>query len=231
MVTVSPIMMVTSYASIILVSWFGANMIVSSELTTGELTSMLTYCMNILMNLLMVAMVFVMLTMSLASGKRVAGVLNENQRLQIPKTLFTRLRTEALSLTMFHSHTTQKPKTDSQRYQPKIKSGETIGIIGGTGSSKTSLVNLIARLYDVTEGSVKVGGKMFVTMISKLCVTRFRLCSSRMFFSAVQSLTTSDGATKMLQRKNASMPASLPVQMRLSKASPISTTQNRTGRY
>lgn len=110
MVTVSPIMMVTSYASIILVSWFGANMIVSSELTTGELTSMLTYCMNILMNLLMVAMVFVMLTMSLASGKRVAGVLNENQRLQIPKTLFTRLRTEALSLTMFHSHTTQKPK-------------------------------------------------------------------------------------------------------------------------
>lgn len=159
MVTVSPIMMVTSYASIILVSWFGANMIVSSELTTGELTSMLTYCMNILMNLLMVAMVFVMLTMSLASGKRVAGVLNENQRLQIPKTLFTRLRTEALSLTMFHSHTTQKPKTDSQRYQPKIKSGETIGIIGGTGSSKTSLVNLIARLYDVTEGSVKVGGK------------------------------------------------------------------------
>ena len=95
MVTVSPIMMVTSYASIILVSWFGANMIVSSELTTGELTSMLTYCMNILMNLLMVAMVFVMLTMSLASGKRVGGVL----------------------------------------------------------------VNLIARLYDVTEGSVKVGGK------------------------------------------------------------------------
>ncbi len=111
MVTVSPIMMVTSYASIILVSWFGANMIVSSELTTGELTSMLTYCMNILMNLLMVAMVFVMLTMSLASGKRVAGVLNEKSTcLQIPKTLFTRLRTEALSLTMFHSHTTQKPK-------------------------------------------------------------------------------------------------------------------------
>lgn len=85
MVTVSPIMMVTSYASIILVSWFGANMIVSSELTTGELTSMLTYCMNILMNLLMVAMVFVMLTMSLASGKRVAGVLNEKSTLANPE--------------------------------------------------------------------------------------------------------------------------------------------------
>ena len=138
MVTVSPIMMVTSYASIILVSWFGANMIVSSELTTGELTSMLTYCMNILMNLLMVAMVFVMLTMSLASGKRVAGVLNEKSTLANPaKTLFTRLRTEALSLTMFHSHTTQKPeKPILNDINLKIKSGETIGIIGGTGSSK-----------------------------------------------------------------------------------------------
>lgn len=160
MVTVSPIMMVTSYASIILVSWFGANMIVSSELTTGELTSMLTYCMNILMNLLMVAMVFVMLTMSLASGKRVAGVLNEKSTLANPENPVYEVKDGSIEFdNVSFSYSTKAEKPILNDINLKIKSGETIGIIGGTGSSKTSLVNLIARLYDVTEGSVKVGGK------------------------------------------------------------------------
>ena len=160
MVTVSPIMMVTSYASIILVSWFGANMIVSSELTTGELTSMLTYCMNILMNLLMVAMVFVMLTMSLASGKRVAGVLNEKSTLANPENPVYEVKDGSIEFdNVSFSYNTKAEKPILNDINLKIKSGETIGIIGGTGSSKTSLVNLIARLYDETEGSVKVGGK------------------------------------------------------------------------
>ena len=160
MVKVSPIMMVTSYASIILVSWFGANMIVSSELTTGELTSMLTYCMNILMNLLMVAMVFVMLTMSLASGKRVAGVLNEKSTLANPENPVYEVKDGSIEFdNVSFSYNTKAEKPILNDINLKIKSGETIGIIGGTGSSKTSLVNLIARLYDVTEGSVKVGGK------------------------------------------------------------------------
>ena len=160
MVTVSPIMMVTSYASIILVSWFGANMIVSSELTTGELTSMLTYCMNILMNLLMVAMVFVMLTMSLESGKRVAGVLNEKSTLANPENPVYEVKDGSIEFdNVSFSYNTKAEKPILNDINLKIKSGETIGIIGGTGSSKTSLVNLIARLYDVTEGSVKVGGK------------------------------------------------------------------------
>jgi len=160
MVKVSPIMMVTSYASIILVSWFGANMIVSNELTTGELTSMLTYCMNILMNLLMVAMVFVMLTMSLASGKRVAGVLNEKSTLANPENPVYEVKDGSIEFdNVSFSYNTKAEKPILNDINLKIKSGETIGIIGGTGSSKTSLVNLIARLYDVTEGSVKVGGK------------------------------------------------------------------------
>ena len=160
MVTVSPIMMVTSYASIILVSWFGANMIVSSELTTGELTSMLTYCMNILMNLLMVALVFVMLTMSLASGKRVSGGLNEKSTPANPEYPVYVVKDGSIDFDIVSfSYNTKAEKPILNDINLKIKSGETIGIIGGTGSSKTSLVNLIARLYDVTEGSVKVGGK------------------------------------------------------------------------
>lgn len=160
MVSVSPLMMFTIYGSIIAISWFGANMIVGSELTTGELTSMLTYCMNILMNLLMVAMVFVMITMSLASAKRVCGVLNEKSTLSNPENPDYNVpdgSVEFENVYFSYNQTAEKPILSDINL--KIKSGETIGIIGGTGSSKTSLVNLIGRLYDVTSGSVKVGGK------------------------------------------------------------------------
>ncbi|MGN0508411.1 MAG: ABC transporter ATP-binding protein [Ruminococcus sp.] len=160
MVTVSPLMMLTVYACIIAISWFGANMIVGSELTTGELTSMLTYCMNILMSLLMVAMVFVMITMSLASAKRISEVLNEESTLKNPENPDYNIENGSIDFeNVSFSYNTSSEKPILNNINVSIKSGETVGIIGGTGSSKTSLVNLIGRLYDVTGGVVKVGGK------------------------------------------------------------------------
>ncbi len=160
MVSVSPIMMLTVYGSIIAISWIGANMIVGSELTTGELTSMLTYCMNILMSLLMVAIVFVMITMSLASAKRISGVLNESSTLKNPENPDYNVPDGSIdfeNVSFSYSSTSEKPVLNNINLS--IKSGETVGIIGGTGSSKTSLVNLIGRLYDASSGVVKVGGK------------------------------------------------------------------------
>ena len=160
MVSVSPLMMLTVYGCIIAISWFGANMIVGSELTTGELTSMLTYCMNILMSLLMVAMVFVMITMSLASARRISEVLNEESTLKNPENPDYNVENGNIdfeNVSFSYNSTSEKPILNN--INVSIKSGETIGIIGGTGSSKTSLVNLIGRLYDVTDGVVKVGGK------------------------------------------------------------------------
>lgn len=160
MVSVSPLMMLTVYGCIIAISWFGANMIVGSELTTGELTSMLTYCMNILMSLLMVAMVFVMITMSLASARRISEVLNEESTLKNPENPVYNVENGSIdfeNVSFSYNSTSEKPILNN--INVSIKSGETIGIIGGTGSSKTSLVNLIGRLYDVTDGVVKVGGK------------------------------------------------------------------------
>lgn len=160
MVSVSPIMMITTYACIIAISWLGATMIVGSELTTGELTSLLTYCMNILMSLLMVAMIFVMLTMSLASAKRVSAVLSEESTLKNPENPDYNITDGSIvfdNVCFSYNKNSEKPVLNNINLS--IKSGETIGIIGGTGSSKTSLVNLIGRLYDVTSGSVKVGGK------------------------------------------------------------------------
>ncbi|MCI6615939.1 ABC transporter ATP-binding protein [Ruminococcus sp.] len=160
MVSVSPLMMMTVYACIIAISWFGANMIVGSEMTTGELTSMLTYCMNILMSLLMVAMVFVMITMSLASARRITEVLNEESTLKNPENPDYNVENGSIEFeNVSFSYNTSSEKPILNNINVSIKSGETVGIIGGTGSSKTSLVNLIGRLYDVTDGVVKVGGK------------------------------------------------------------------------
>lgn len=159
-VSVSPLMMLTIYGSMIAISWFGANMIVVGELTTGELTSMLTFCMQILMSLMMLALIFVMLTMSLASAKRIAGVLNEKSTLTNPENPDFDVPDGSIvfeNVIFSYSEKSEKPVLNNINLN--IKSGETIGIIGGTGSSKTSLINLIGRLYDVSSGSVKVGGK------------------------------------------------------------------------
>lgn len=160
MVSVSPLMMMTVYGCIIVISWFGANMIVGGEMTTGELTSMLTYCMNILMSLLMVAMVFVMITMSLASARRITEVLKEESTLKNPENPDYNVENGSIEFeNVSFSYNTTSEKPILNNINVSIKSGETVGIIGGTGSSKTSLVNLIGRLYDVTDGVVKVGGK------------------------------------------------------------------------
>lgn len=155
-----PIMQLTVYTCILLISWLGAKMIVGSTLTVGQLTSLLAYCMNILMSLMMLSMVFVMITMSIASMKRVAEVINEESDLKNPEKPEYRVANGSIEF----KHVNFAYKEGSQEYVLKdidlsIKSGETIGIIGGTGSAKTSLVNLISRLYDVTEGQVLVGGK------------------------------------------------------------------------
>ena len=154
-----PLMQFTVYACILGLSWLGAKMIVSGNLTTGELMSLLTYCMNILMSLMMLSMVFVMVTMSIASARRVAEVINEKPDLADPESPVT----EVPDGSIVFDHVDFSYKKGSTEPVLKdinlaISSGETIGIIGGTGSAKSSLVNLISRLYDVTDGSVKVGG-------------------------------------------------------------------------
>lgn len=155
----SPLMQFTVYACILLISWLGAHMVVSSTLTTGDLMALLTYCMNILMNLMMLSMVFVMISLSLASARRISEVLNEQSTLHNPKEPLYDVPDGSISfkhVTFRYSDTAETPVLSDINID--IKSGETIGIIGGTGSSKSSLVNLISRLYDTDTGSVIVGG-------------------------------------------------------------------------
>lgn len=155
----SPLMQFTVYACILLISWLGAHMVVSSTLTTGDLMALLTYCMNILMNLMMLSMVFVMISLSLASARRINEVLNEQSTLHNPKEPLYDVPDGSISfkhVTFRYSDTAETPVLSDINLD--IKSGETIGIIGGTGSSKSSLVNLISRLYDTDTGTVTVGG-------------------------------------------------------------------------
>lgn len=155
----SPLMQFTVYACILLISWLGAHMVVSNTLTTGDLMALLTYCMNILMNLMMLSMVFVMISLSLASARRISEVLNEQSTLHNPKEPLYDVPDGSISfkhVTFRYSDTAETPVLSDINLD--IKSGETIGIIGGTGSSKSSLVNLISRLYDTDTGSVIVGG-------------------------------------------------------------------------
>ena len=155
----APIMQLTVYSCILLISWLGAKMIVAGSLTTGELMSLLTYCMNILMNLMMLSMVFVMITMSMASMRRISEVLNEESDINNPENPIYEVPDGSVEF----KNVNFAYKKDSKEFvlkaiDLKIRSGETIGIMGGTGSAKTSLVNLISRLYDASEGEVLVGG-------------------------------------------------------------------------
>lgn len=160
MVVAMPIMMGTVYACILLISWFGAKEIVAGGLTTGALMSLLTYCMNILMSLMMLAMIFVMVTMSVASAERIVEVLDETPDIQNPENPVYEVKDGSIEFSHvnFGYHKSAEDFVLSD-INLSIASGETIGIIGGTGSAKTSLVNLISRLYDVNEGCVKVGGR------------------------------------------------------------------------
>ncbi len=158
-VYMSPIMTGTVYACILLISWFGAHMVVGGEISTGNLMSLLTYCMSILMSLMMLAMIFVMITMAQASGKRIAEVLEEKADLTNCDNPIMDVPDGSISFEhVFFSYNKTSEEPVLKDINLDIKAGESIGIIGGTGSAKSSLVNLISRLYDVAGGKVKVGG-------------------------------------------------------------------------
>ena len=156
----APLMQFTVYSCILLISWLGARMVVLEGLSTGDLMSMLAYCMNILMHLMMLSMVFVMIVMSAASGRRVAEVINEESTLANPENPDYEVCDGSVCFDQvsFDYHGNREYPI-LKNINLDIRAGETIGIIGGTGSSKSSLVNLISRLYDVTDGAVYVGGK------------------------------------------------------------------------
>lgn len=154
-----PVMQLTVYSCILLISWLGAKMIVSDSLTKGELMSLLAYCMNILMSLMMLSMVFIMITMSTASIKRIAEVLRETSDITNPAEPVFEVKdgsVEFRNVKFSYERDSAEPVLKDINLQ--IHSGETIGVMGATGSAKTSLVNLISRLYDVTEGEILVGG-------------------------------------------------------------------------
>lgn len=154
-----PVMQFAVYSCMLVISWLGAQMIVGGSMKTGELSQLLTYCMNILMSLMMLSMVFVMITMSMASAERIAEVLNEKTDITNPANPVMDVPDGSIRF----EHVDFSYKSDAQTPVLKdidisINAGETIGVIGGTGSAKSSLVNLISRLHDVTDGSVLVGG-------------------------------------------------------------------------
>lgn len=155
----APLMNLTVYSCILLISWLGAKMIVSKTLTTGELMSLLAYCMNILMSLMMLSMIFVMLSMSIASAKRIAEVLTETTEIRGPQDPIYEVADGSVEFRHVNfAYNKDSAEPVLKDINLKIASGETIGVMGGTGSAKTSLVNLISRLYDVTEGEILVGG-------------------------------------------------------------------------
>jgi ATP-binding cassette subfamily B protein len=154
----SPIMMAAIYFCIIMVAWLGAHFVIGGTLTTGELTTLFTYIVNILMSLMMMSMIFVMITISLSSMERIVAVLDEKPDLSNPEKPFFTVKNGNISMKNVNfSYKKDAIKNVLTDINLDIKTGETIGILGGTGSSKTSLINLISRLYDTNTGSVKVG--------------------------------------------------------------------------
>lgn len=154
-----PLMQLCMYGCMLLISWFGARLIVNSEMTTGELMSLFTYAMQILMSLMMLSMVFVTIIISRASAERIVEVLDEKSDIVNPENPIFNVNDGAIDFkNVRFSYTKNKNKLCLKGINLNIKSGETVGIIGGTGSSKTSLVQLIPRLYDATEGTISVGG-------------------------------------------------------------------------
>ena len=159
MAGVMPLMQFCMYACMLLISWFGARLIIGGSMTTGELTSMFSYAMQILMSLMMVAMVFVMITMAKASAERVAEILDEQPDLHNPANPIHEVKDGAIEFDdVSFSYKGDERKLALKNVNLHIKAGQTVGILGGTGSAKSTLVQLIPRLYDTTHGTVKVGG-------------------------------------------------------------------------
>lgn len=155
----NPVMQLTMYCCILALSWMGARMIVGSALTTGELMSLFTYTMNILMSLMMLSMIFVMLSMSMASAQRIAEILEEKPSIVNPENPAMTVADGSIEFDhVAFGYYAGKDKYVLEDINLKIKAGETIGILGPTGSSKSTLMSLIPRLYDASEGTVRVGG-------------------------------------------------------------------------
>ena len=156
---VSPVMQITVFGCILLLSWFGAKMIVVNELTTGQLTSLFAYTTNILMSLLMLAMMLVNIVFSRASGDRIVMVLDEEPSIKNPENGITEVKDRSIVFkNVDFSYSNNPDVLNLTKINLEIKSGETVGIIGGTGSAKSALVQLIPRLYDVLDGELLVGG-------------------------------------------------------------------------
>lgn len=153
-----PFMQFTVYTCILLISWLGAKMIVGGSLTTGQLMSLFTYMINILMSLMMISMVMVMLTMSRASAERIVEVINEKSSLTNPKNPIFKVLDGSIEFKDVEFAYKKDGDSVLRNINLSINSGETVGILGGTGSAKSSLVQLIPRLYDVIKGEIKVGG-------------------------------------------------------------------------
>ena len=160
-ILLSPVMQLTIYSCILIISWLGAKAIVHDEMTTGQLMSLLTYCLSILSSLIMVSVIFVMVTMSSAAAKRIVEVIEEEPSVKNPENPDFDVEDGSVEFKnvsfRYNASETSEPVLNNINF--KINSGETIGIIGGTGSAKTTLVSMISRLYDVDEGEVLVGGK------------------------------------------------------------------------
>lgn len=155
----NPIMQFVMYSCVIIISWLGAKMIVSSTMKTGELVSLFTYMMNILMSLMMVSFVFVMVIMSKSSAERIVEVLNEKSNITNSDNPVYEVKDGSIEFNNVNfSYSNEEDNLNLTNVNIKINSGETIGILGGTGSAKSTFVQLIPRLYDVTSGSIKVGG-------------------------------------------------------------------------
>ena len=219
-------MQLTVYACILSISWFGAKMIVGQTgLTTGELTSLLSYVMNILMSLMMLSMVFVMVTQSAAAAQRIDEVLEEQPDITSPENAVKTVKDGSVDfshVTFAYQQRSDKPVLSD--IDLHIRSGETIGVMGGAGSSKSSLVSLISRLYDVTAGEVRVGGvdvrKYDVESLrDAVSVVLQTTCSSPARFTI-----TSAGATKTRRTSNAARHAVWPARTNLSSASRKNTT-------
>jgi ATP-binding cassette subfamily B protein len=155
----SPAMQLTMYGCILMISWLGANSIIAGNMTTGTLMSLFTYTMQVLMSLMMISMIFVMLTMSKTSAERIMEVLDEESTIKNPETPIMEVEDGSIDFeNVAFRYSGGADKNVLENVNIHIKSGETIGVIGGTGSSKSTFVQLIPRLYDVSEGCVKVGG-------------------------------------------------------------------------
>ena len=155
-----PVMMLAVYSCMLSLSYLAAQMITAGSLTTGELTTLFSYVMSILMSLMMLSMIFVMLTLAAASARRIVEVLNETPDLVSPENALTKVADGSVDFeNVFFSYRKNSSEPVLNNINLHIRAGETIGIVGGTGSAKSSLVNLISRLYDVSQGCVKVGGR------------------------------------------------------------------------